>query len=495
MPEGSDLKLPADSTAVSPGDVPDGPDTARVFISYASADNSIANAVCSALEREGVKCWIAPRDVTPGELYAANIVHAIDTTRVIVLVLSQRAADSAHVLREVERACSKRHPILSFRIDQAPLPEGLEYFLNTSQWLDASATGVDRALPRLVDAVKGALGKHAAAARVNQSPPVNTTARWRPRYMIVALAVIIAAALSYFVADKLWLSKRVDPQKALVEAAPASPADSSDVLAIPHKSIAVLPFADMSAEKNQEYMSDGIAEEVLNLLAQVPDLKVIARTSSFAFKGQNIEIAEIAKKLNVAHVLEGSVRTSGNQLRITVQLIRASDSTHLWSEKYDRPLNDIFTVQDEIANAVVQALRIRLAGGTLSRREGGTQSFEAYRLYLRATKAINQNTRESLDAAEEYAEEAIKLDPHYGGAWDMLAAVVSLQTQNAFLPATEGFERARQLAQRAIELSPNLPDPLTTIAAIHHRYDWNWAAAEAAIQRALEIDPANRVRT
>ena len=127
----------------------------------------------------------------------------------------------------------------------------------------------------------------------------------------------------------------------------------------------MLPFADMSAEKNQEYMSDGIAEELLNLLAQVPDLKVIARTSSFAFKGQNVEIAEIAERLNVAHVLEGSVRKSGNKLRITAQLIRTADSTHLWSESYDRPLDDIFAVQDEIANAIVQALQIRLLGGDL----------------------------------------------------------------------------------------------------------------------------------
>ena len=136
------------------------------------------------------------------------------------------------------------------------------------------------------------------------------------------------------------------------------------------KSIAVLPFVDMSAEKDQEYMADGIAEELLNLLAQVPDLKVIARTSSFAFKGKKIEIAEIAKKLNVAHVLEGSVRTSGNKLRITAQLIRTADSTHLWSETYDRPLDDIFAVQDEIANAIVQALQIKLDGWRVESPEG-----------------------------------------------------------------------------------------------------------------------------
>ena len=134
----------------------------------------------------------------------------------------------------------------------------------------------------------------------------------------------------------------------------------------------MLPFADMSAEKNQEYMADGIAEELLNLLAQAPDLKVIARTSSFAFKGQNIEIAEIAKKLNVAHVLEGSVRTSGNKLRITAQLVRTADSTHLWSERYDRPMDDIFAVQDEIANAIVSELKIKLLGAA-PKAKGRTQ--------------------------------------------------------------------------------------------------------------------------
>ena len=179
--------------------------------------------------------------------------------------------------------------------------------------------------------------------------------------MILTAAVLIAAALAYVGVDRLWLSKRDDPQKALVEATAVSPAESSVARAIPAKSIAVLPFTDMSAKKDQEYMSDGIAEELLNLLAQVPDLRVIARTSSFAFKGQNIEIAEIAKKLNVAHVLEGSVRTSGNKLRITAQLVRTADSAHLWSETYDRPMNDIFAVQDEIAAAIVQALQIKLA--------------------------------------------------------------------------------------------------------------------------------------
>ena len=233
MPEGSDHKLPANSLAVAPRVVPGGCDTAHVFISYASADSSIANAVCSALEHQGVRCWIAPRDVTPGDLYAADIVHAIDTTQVLVLVLSQHAANSGHVLREVERASSKRHPILSFRTDQAPLPEGLEYFLNTSQWLDASAIGTDRALPKLVDAVRKGLGKPAAGARVDQGPLLTTRANKRPSPVLLGLAFVVAIALAYAVVDQFWLSKRVDAQKALVEATPAAPAGTLGALTIP----------------------------------------------------------------------------------------------------------------------------------------------------------------------------------------------------------------------------------------------------------------------
>jgi len=253
------------------------------------------------------------------------------------------------------------------------------------------------------------------------------------------------------------------------------------------KSIAVLPFVDMSPAKDQEYMSDGMAEELLNLLAKVPELKVIARTSSFAFKDEKIEIAEIAKKLNVAHVLEGSVRTSGNKVRITAQLVRASDSTHLWSETYDRPLNDIFAVQDEIANAIVQALQIKLMGGNLSRREGGTQNFEAYQLYLRAVSANFQNTRSSLDAAGEYLEQAIKLDPNYGMAWSQLSEVSHNQADQGLVDVTEGYERGRQAAQRALQLSPELASAHAHLQYVHLAFDWDWAAAEAEGRQALAI--------
>src|SRR5262245_28540060 len=171
-------------------------DRKQAFIRYASAERVTADAICSALEKAGVPCWIAPRDITPGELYAANIVHAIDTTGVLVLVLSQHAAASGHVLREVERASSKKHHVLSFRVDQAPLPEALEYFLNTSQWLDASESGVERALPRLVDAVNHALEKPASTVSGSAHAVAAAPTSRRSNRLPFAVGILAAAAVA-----------------------------------------------------------------------------------------------------------------------------------------------------------------------------------------------------------------------------------------------------------------------------------------------------------
>ena len=302
-----------------------------------------------------------------------------------------------------------------------------------------------------------------------------------PEFAILTLLLLLGGGA-------LWYYQR----ESEASRATSSPAAVAAAIAT-DTSIAVLPFVNLSPDKDQEYFADGISEELLNLLAQVPDLKVIARTSSFAFKGEKIGIAEIAKKLNVAHVVEGSIRKSGNKLRITAQLVRAADSTHVWSATYDRPLDDIFAVQDEIAGAIVQALQIRLAGGELNRRKGGTQNLEAYRLYLRALSALNQNTKASLDAAGEYAEQAIKLDPSYGRAWMLLAWIVSTKTDNGWLDATEGYERAREVAQHALQVSPDIAEAHAQLQYVYQTLDWDWSAAKVEEQRALAIDPTNPV--
>src|ERR1700733_10890904 len=320
-----------------------------VFVSYASQDQIVADAVCEALERRGIACWIAPRDVTPGEFYADAIVRALNEARILVLVLTENSVASPHVLREIERTSAKRHPIISLRIGSLVLPPALEYFLSASRWLEARTTGIDSALPKLAAAVQrlltpstggdakqaGEVGELAAGFFPHSSGTGPSQRLTRP---LVAIIAIMAAILGYVVVDRFWLAKHAMSEQPVAAAAPAR---ASIEKATPKKSVAVLPFVDMSEKKDQEYFSDGLSEELIDLLTKVPNLRVPARTSAFYFKGKQTTIAEIAKALGVAHVLEGSVRKSGSNLRITVQLIRADNGYHMWSETYDRKLDDI----------------------------------------------------------------------------------------------------------------------------------------------------------
>ena len=445
-----------------------------VFISYASAAAGIAQKVCSALEAAGIRCWIAPRDVLPGTLYAEGIVHALDESRVLVLVLSKDAVASAHVGKELERATSKRHPIIALRTDTAPLTPAFEYFLNESQWIDASASA-DVAIAKLVEAVGRHLAEGSTVAPTQASQTlVHKTKKSRRAWGIAAAIVVLAVVAAYFLVGKAWIHGH-----------------TAATIPISDKSIAVLPFVDMSEKKDQEYFGDGMAEEIINMLAQVPNLHVPARTSSFFFKGKSIKIADIARELGVADVLEGSIRRSGNQIRVTAQLVRADNGYHLWSKTYDRPIDDMFKVQDEIANAVVQALQITLMGGPLTRQKGGTQNLDAYQLYLRGLSSMWQNTVPSLTAARDDFEQAIELDPDFGLGWAELSRDTLFLTNNGTYSPKEGYERARQMAQHALQLSPDLSEAHSTLANVYRNYDRDWAASETEVRQALALDPTN----
>jgi TolB-like protein len=211
-------------------------------------------------------------------------------------------------------------------------------------------------------------------------------------------------------------------------------------------SIVVLPFVNVSDERQNEYFSDGLTEELLNLLANIPGLRVIARTSSFAYKGKDVKVADIARELNVDHVLEGSVRKSGDRVRITAQLVRASDSSHVWSESYDRRLEDVFAVQDEISKQVVGALKLQLLGSdTAHAGPGGTSNPEAYEEFLRALYLLNQGQREdTLRAALSAYDRAIAEDPSYAQAHAGRATTQAYLASNGYEPFAAGFERARE---------------------------------------------------
>ena len=482
------------------GDVDADGGVPAVFISYASQDAAVADAVVAALERTGIKCWIAPRDVVPGEFYAGAIVHAIDATRAMVLVLSGNAAGSPHVLREVERASSRRHPVVSFRVDLAPMPADLEYFLNSSHWLDASATGVDGALPKLVDAVKRAVlpashgdPRAAMGAEGSGMPPAprpTTAAASSPRPIrkVVALVAIMAIGLAYFRFEQLRPAKHA-PQETPVAAAAHVEADSVPVTpAISERSVAVLPFVDMSERKDQEYFSDGLSEELIDLLTKVADLRVPARTSSFYFKGKQAKVPDIARELRVAHVLEGSVRKSGNHLRITAELVRADSGYHVWSQTYDRTYNDIFKVQDEIAAAVVEALKVSLLATSMPKATSAANTY-AYTLYLKARALLNQFSIQSTEQAATYLKQALGLDAKFAPAWALYAKTRTILYEAGRIDFERARGEARDAAMRAVALDPKLSAAHVSMARVYDFFEWNWAAMDAEIKLARQLDP------
>jgi TolB-like protein/class 3 adenylate cyclase len=257
---------------------------------------------------------------------------------------------------------------------------------------------------------------------------------------------------------------------------------------IPDKSIAVMPFVNMSNDPDQEYFSDGMAEEILNSLSHVKELKVAGRTSSFQFKGKNVDLREVGAKLFVRTVLEGSVRKQGNRLRITAQLVNVEDGYHLWSEKYDREMNDIFAIQDEIALAITEQLKI-----TLLEKEkelinrNPTDHTHAYDLYLKGRFYLNKRGG-GLKKALEYFQQASDIDPEFSLAYSGTADVYSILSLYCSLPPHVAMPKARENAEKAIQLDPHSAEALTTLAFISFFYDWNWEESKKRFRRVFEIN-------
>jgi TolB-like protein/Flp pilus assembly protein TadD len=455
--------------------------TSDVFVSYASQDAGIADTVVKNLERQGITCWIAPRDVTPGSQYADEIVGAINGAKILVLVLSQHAIESPHVGKEIERASSKRRRVIALRTDAAALTRSFEYFLSASQWIDVAALGMPGALAKLTQAVGQSLAPSSWVSPGLGVDAKNPADRKRkPRYLtfqrVFANAVfLIVAAIVIGVVLRYWPSKQGNAQ-------------APTVAAISDKSIAVLPFADMSQKKDQEYFGDGMAEEILDLLAKIPGLTVIGRTSSFQFKGKNEDLRKIGAELNAAYVLEGSVRNSGDQVRITAQLINTRTGTHEWSETYDRPIGDVLKMQDAIAAAVARELQLTVVPDYVNTRPAA-KDMEVYDLYLRGRHAFDRHEKESLDEAASLFQQALGRDPTFADAAVWLAWTRLAQGQFGFLPSADAFEGARRGAMTALRLDPKRADAHAVLGAVHTIYDWDWAAAGREFHQVAEFAP------
>jgi adenylate cyclase len=308
-----------------------------------------------------------------------------------------------------------------------------------------------------------------------------------------AIMVVLALGLAFFAFDKFVLNPQRDAalniaSAVAVEEAREAGRSEARTTAQPNRSIAVLAFDDMSPESDQAYLSDGIAEELLNLLAKIPDLKVISRSSAFSYKGKDIKLSQVAQELNVAHILEGSVRKAGNRIRITAQLIEARSDTHLWSETYDRTLDDVFAIQDEIAATVVAQLKITLLGEAPHVEETDP---EAYALYLQARHLGRLGTRESYEQSNALFQQALAIAPDYPAAWAGLATNYANMASGGLLPGDQAFAMAREATEKALAIDPVYAQAHAVLGWIAMVYDNDLAQAARHMERALRLDPTN----
>jgi len=268
--------------------------------------------------------------------------------------------------------------------------------------------------------------------------------------------------------------------------------------------IAVLPFANLSGDPGNDYFCDGLAEELLNVLSKIRGLRVAARTSAFSFKGKQATVEEIGRILHVGSVLEGSMRIADRRVRISVQLVKVSDGYHIWTESYDRMMDDIFAVQDDIARSVVDELRSMLVGqkpnadsSALAKSDvaaavrGRSVEPEAQRLMLMGRHFLDRTTREDTTKAIHYFQDALELDPKYALCWAELGRAYSIEAGRAWVPVAEGFERSRDAATRSLELEPDLADGHAQLGRIRAAHDWNLHGAEESYIRAMELAPGS----
>ena len=328
------------------------------------------------------------------------------------------------------------------------------------------------------------------AAGTAQPAPTRSR-RLRVEILLAWIAALVAAGgmLWYVVARPRGVAPfQEEALRTTLDAIPPA----SDIR--PLASIAVLPFVNLSSDKEQEYFSDGMAEEILNALAQIDGLRVIGRTSSFSFKARNDDLRTIGQKLGASNLLEGSVRKAGNRIRITAQLVETGGGSHLWSQAFERDLTDVFAVQEEIARAVVAALKVKLLPGeTPTAKEHRTANPEAYSHYLLGRHAMSQANFNGWQRAVKAYEEAVALDPGYAPAWAGLATATTQVAENQDNPTefVQGLTRALSMAEKAVALAPDLVDGYLARGKLRAEWKWDWAGGEADVERVLALNPSD----
>jgi adenylate cyclase len=413
--------------------------SAKVFISYSSADGEAARMICVALENRGIACWLAIRDVGPGENFMEAIVHAIGAAKVMVLVFSENANNSEEVKKELVLASNADVTVVPVRVENVVPKGAFAYQLATRQWIDLFQD-------------------------------------WEGQ--VERLATSIAGILSIQLERKS--AAVADDQRGLDEA-PQLPE---------RPSIAVLPFQNMSGDPEQEYFADGIAEDIITMLSRSQSLFVIARNSSFTYKGRAVHVKHIARELGVRYVLEGSVRRAGNRVRITAQLIDAITGNHMWGERYDRDPADVFAVQDEITEAIVIAIEPAVAQMEWHRAvRKPPESLGAWEAYQRGRWHMGGISAADNQAAKTFFGRAISLDPNFAAAHAELAIAIFQGTAlYQKMSVAEALSELLPATQRALTLDPLCPAGHVSMG-LGRFWQGDHEGTLAAARQAIAISP------
>jgi TolB-like protein/Flp pilus assembly protein TadD len=473
-----------------------------VFLSYASQDAEAAQKICEALRADGIEVWFDKSELRGGDAWDRQIRKQIHDCALFIPVISanSQARLEGYFRREWKLAADRTHDMAEEKAFLLPvvIDDTSERYASVPdrfrdlQWTHLPAGATTTAF---IERLKGLLSRDRARPPDPPSPvPVRAPSHqfqerarkdgplWRFGLPLIAAVVLLAGI--YFLADRFRLSK---PGSALKQTTSAPDSIAVGTHSNPEKSIAVLPFVDMSEKHDQEYFADGMAEEVIDELANIPGMKVIGRTSSFQFKGKNTDLRTVGNTLGVKYAVEGSVRKSEDKLRVTAQMVSTADGSHLWSHTYEQPVGDALRIQDQIASSLARALQLTLEADLPDRPT--FKSAEAYDLYLRGRHAWDRQDKEGLESAAEYFQQVVQLDTTSATAWAWLAAAQESSAEYGFVEPREGYERARSSVQRARSLDPKSYLPYLVMTGIDLTYDWNWAAAERDANEALRLKP------
>jgi TolB-like protein/tetratricopeptide (TPR) repeat protein len=458
--------------------------TGAVFLSYASQDAEAAQRICAALRGAGVEVWFDQSELRGGDAWDRQIRERIHDCRLFIALISAHteARDEGYFRHEWKLAVERTHhmsdkkpflvPVVidDTRERGASVPDKL----HEVQWtrLPGGKTPPDF-VARISGLLRAEPGPTIPARLDSSSSDPHAKAQKRRRlWPWLGLAALLSALAIGAIAWRYAVTR------------PAAGRATGVTARATESSIAVLPFVDLSEKHDQGYFADGLAEEIVDLLAKIPGLKVIGRTSSFQFKSNSGDLRKIGATLNASHIVEGSVRKLGDRVRVTVQLIDAGDGTHRWSETYDRETSDILSLQREIATAVARELEVSVSdyfgpGST-------TKSAEAYDLYLRGIRDVDTYNREAVLRAITAFSKAVEYDPVYANAWVGLADAYDVAATTHFLPQGEAYRQASLAADKALSLDPMNADAYATRAFVRMNA-WDWQGAKEDIARSLEI--------